>query len=252
MAGTFWYFRYFCYFHSLSPASGLLSPKLICTQCKLPSPCPPVRWLINAYLFSLLVPSFIHPFVLCLLSFCHFSLLLCFICLMHSLFYLLSSSLTISLPHRSSGHGPVLPFADNLAAMFTPGSLPQHYFEHLTYLLSSSFFDLNLNRERMSVYTSQANFALSRKNLAHLVQTIIFEEFAKFDYGEEDNQEIYGKLDPPEYDISAITNRTVALIYSSNDEWASVQDFESIGQRMRGKLHQWSIIYNFYLCLIIE
>lgn len=87
----------------------------------------------------------------------------------------------------------------------------------------------------MSVYTSQANFALSRKNLAHLVQTIIYEEFAKFDYGEEANEEIYGKLDPPEYDISAITNRTVALIYSSNDEWASVEDFESIGQRMRGK-----------------
>lgn len=119
--------------------------------------------------------------------------------------------------------------------MFTPGSLPQQYFEQLTYLLSSSFFDLNLNRERMQVYTSQANFALSRKNLAHLVQTIVFDEFAKFDYGVEENQNIYGKMDPPEYDIAAITNRTVGLIYSANDEWASVQDFESIGQRMRGK-----------------
>lgn len=134
--------------------------------------------------------------------------------------------------------------------MFTPGSALQQYFEQLTYLLSSSFFDLNLNRDRMSVYTSQLNFALSRKNLAHLVQTIVFEEFAKFDYGQQDNQHIYGKLDPPEYDISAITNRTVALIYSANDEWASVQDFESIGHRMRGKsLHPLPLIFSLSLSL---
>ena len=177
-----------------------------------------------------------------------------FICLMYSLFSPPLSPLSFFFfPSlcRSSGHGPVLPFADNLASMFTPGSALQQYFEQLTYLLSSSFFDLNLNRDRMSVYTSQLNFALSRKNLAHLVQTIVFEEFAKFDYGQQDNQHIYGKLDPPEYDISAITNRTVAIIYSANDEWASVQDFESIGHRMRGKsLHPLSLSSLFFLLLL--
>lgn len=87
----------------------------------------------------------------------------------------------------------------------------------------------------MSVYTAQANFALSRKNLAHLVQFIVYDEFAKFDYGPAGNQLVYGREDPPEYDLRCITNRSVALIYSKNDEWASVEDFESIGSTMKGK-----------------
>ena len=86
----------------------------------------------------------------------------------------------------------------------------------------------------MSVYTAQANFTLSRKNLAHLCQFITYDEFAKFDYGESVNESVYGKRDPPEYDLRCITNRTVAVIYSKNDEWASVQDFESIGSTMKG------------------
>lgn len=88
----------------------------------------------------------------------------------------------------------------------------------------------------MSVYTGQANFALSKKNLAHLVQFIIYDEFAKFDYGEDGNMMVYGRPDPPEYDLKNITNRTVGIIYSSNDEWASLEDFESIGTTMKGEL----------------
>lgn len=86
----------------------------------------------------------------------------------------------------------------------------------------------------MSVYTAQANFCLTRKNLAHLCQFITYDEFAKYDYGQSENEFKYGKRDPPEYDLRNITNRTVALIYSQNDEWASVHDFESIGQTMKG------------------
>lgn len=128
----------------------------------------------------------------------------------------------------------MLNFVDTLATKFTSGSVLQSYFDHFTYLFSSSFFDLDLDRSRMSVYTAQANFCLTRKNLAHLCQFIVYDEFAKFDYGEPDNESKYGKREPPEYDLKSITNRTVALIYSRNDEWASVQDFESIGATMKG------------------
>lgn len=124
---------------------------------------------------------------------------------------------------------------DTLSDMLSSGNILQQVFDDLTYLLSTSFFDLNLNRSRMSVYTAQANFALSRKNLAHLVQFIVYDEFAKFDYGPAGNQLVYGREDPPEYDLRCITNRSVALIYSKNDEWASVSDFESIGSTMKGK-----------------
>lgn len=116
------------------------------------------------------------------------------------------------------------------------GTILQNYFDQITYLLSTSFFDLNLNRDRISVYTGQNNFALSKKNLAHLVQFIIYDEFAKFDYGEAGNMLVYGRPDPPEYDLKNITNRTVGIIYSSNDEWASLEDFESIGTTMKGEL----------------
>lgn len=119
--------------------------------------------------------------------------------------------------------------------MFSSGNVLQYYFDQLTYMLSSSFFDLDLDRSRMSVYTAQANFCLTKKNLAHLVQFIMYDEFAKFDYGEAGNEFLYGKRDPPEYDLRNITNRSVAMIYSKNDEWATVQDFQSIGATMRGK-----------------
>lgn len=124
---------------------------------------------------------------------------------------------------------------DSLSEIFSRGNVLQDYFDHLTYLFSTSFFDLNLNRSRMSVYTAQANFSLSRKNLAHLVQFIVYDEFAKFDYGSTGNEIVYGRQDPPEYDLRSITNRSVAIIYSKNDEWASVEDFESIGSTMKGK-----------------
>jgi len=133
----------------------------------------------------------------------------------------------------STGSGPVLPFMDSMSSVLSKGNILQTYFDTLTYLFSTSFFDLNLNRSRMSVYTAQANFALSRKNLAHLVQFIVYDEFAKFDYGPLGNEVVYGRQDPPEYDLRSITNRSVAIIYSKNDEWSSVEDFESIGNTMR-------------------
>ena len=73
------------------------------------------------------------------------------------------------------------------------------------------------------------------RNLAHLVQFIVYDEFAKFDYGSTGNEVAYGRQDPPEYDLRSITNRSVAIIYSKNDEWASIEDFESIGNTMKGK-----------------
>lgn len=103
-----------------------------------------------------------------------------------------------------------------------------YYYNQLMYQLFVTFFDCNADRARLGVYTAQANFSLSKKNLAHLIQFNMFDEFTKFDHGDDNNVKVYQNLDPPEYDLKNITNRSVALIYCKNDQWSTVQDVDFI------------------------
>ena len=102
------------------------------------------------------------------------------------------------------------------------------------YQLFLTFFDCNADRSRLGVYTAQANFSLSKKNLAHLIQFNMFDEFTKFDFGDDNNTRIYHNIDPPEYDLKNITNRSVALIYCKNDQWSTVEDVDFIANSLTG------------------
>lgn len=77
--------------------------------------------------------------------------------------------------------------------------------------------------------------ALSKKNLAHLIQVNMFDEFTRYDHGDDKNMKLYGNVDPPEYDLKAITNKYIAVIYTKNDMWTSVADVDFISSSLSGK-----------------
>lgn len=137
---------------------------------------------------------------------------------------------------QNTAPGPVLPFVEQITKFFGSGNIFEDYINQLSMFAVTKFYDMNVDVKRLSVYTAQANLALSKKNLAHLIQVNMFDEFTKYDHGDMINQKLYGSIDPPEYDLKAITNRFIALIYSKSDMWSSVEDVDYISNSLTGML----------------
>ena len=127
-----------------------------------------------------------------------------------------------------------MPFVDKINGLLGAGFLMDYYVHYMMYMFFNSFYDMDVDTNRMGVYTAQANVAISKKNLAQLVQFNMFDEFTKYDYGEQTNQRVYGNVDPPEYELKKITNRTIGLIYSKNDMWSTVEDVNFIAESLSG------------------
>ena len=103
-------------------------------------------------------------------------------------------------------------------------------------LISSSFVDSDVNQDRLTVYAAQTHLCLSKKNAAHFLQTILYDEFSRFDNGDNGNEKMYGEPDPPCYELKNITNRTVAIIHCKNDQYTSSRDIDFISNSMNGEL----------------
>jgi lysosomal acid lipase/cholesteryl ester hydrolase len=161
--------------------------------------------------------------------------------------------LKITLPIPGFIKNPILRFAEIVLRSTSPGPLPllssvgkviayvgsgnmfQYHLSRLMNLVSSSFVASDLNQDRLTVYAAQTHLCLSKKNAAHLLQTMIYDEFSRFDNGDDENEKIYGDVDPPNYDLKHITNRTVAIIHCKRDQYTSRSDIDFIGNTMNGK-----------------
>ena len=108
---------------------------------------------------------------------------------------------------QSTRPGPVLPYVEQAIKFFGFGHVFEHLVNNIAIRMVNQVYDVNVDANRLPVYTAQANLALSKKNLAHLIQMNMFEEFTKYDHGDEKNEKIYGCVDPPEYDLKSISNR---------------------------------------------
>ncbi|XP_033209290.1 lipase 3-like isoform X2 [Belonocnema kinseyi] len=75
----------------------------------------------------------------------------------------------------------------------------------------------------------------SLKQFAHYAQLIKSNKFRKFDYGLTGNLKKYGKLFPPDYNLSKITTR-VALHYSDNDYFAATSDVARLYRQLRNPI----------------
>ncbi|KAI1278114.1 Lipase member M [Halotydeus destructor] len=129
--------------------------------------------------------------------------------------------------------GAFMPHVERIVRFFGCGHMFEQQFNSIAMSLANQLYSLDVDPKRLPVYTAQANLALSKKNLAHLMQIHIYEEFARFDHGDKVNTKLYGSVDPPEYDLKAITNKYIALIYTQNDMWASVDDVDYITNKLQ-------------------
>lgn len=90
-----------------------------------------------------------------------------------------------------------------------------------------------LNHDRLNVYLSHIPSGTSAWNIIHYVQLTKSGKFAKFDHGSpKKNLDVYGSPDPPEYDLTKITNQYIALYYSINDWVSSPEDVHDLKEKM--------------------
>lgn len=78
--------------------------------------------------------------------------------------------------------------------------------------------------------------ATSVKNLVHFAQIVNSKQFRKYDYGSEQNFEIYGTNEPPEYNVSRIT-APVALLCSTGDLLSSTKDVAKLRPYLQNEVH---------------
>lgn len=99
--------------------------------------------------------------------------------------------------------------------------------------LSVGFNEEELDESRVSAYLSHMPSGTSVKNIAHYGQGIISGRFAKFDHGVLANQIIYGQTKAPDYDLSKIRSKSLALFIAENDWLASPKDVAHLRADLR-------------------
>lgn len=132
---------------------------------------------------------------------------------------------------QASGPGELRIFhlTSKVISYVASGNMFQYHLSRgLQRLLSLFYVHSDLDPNRLSVFASQMHFWMSKKQLSHFMQQIIYNEFSRYDYGEEKNKIAYGDADPPLYDLREVTNQTIAMIYSKTDAVHSPGDVENV------------------------
>lgn len=81
------------------------------------------------------------------------------------------------------------------------------------------------NTDRYPTALSNVPSGAGYMDFLHYAQSIKHGTFARYDYGNRANMEIYGQKSPPEYDLSAI-NIPIALVAGSGDELGDPKDVQ--------------------------
>lgn len=92
-----------------------------------------------------------------------------------------------------------------------------------------------IDRPRLGVYGCHFPNRTSKQNYVHIVQNLRDKRFAKFNWGEEKNMQLYGSADPPKYRLEKIDNPYIALMYSSDDPLGTPSDIENLKKQLTGK-----------------
>lgn len=77
--------------------------------------------------------------------------------------------------------GPVLPMVERLIKTLGYGHIFEHQVNKLSLAIVRQMYDVNVDYARLPVYTAQANLALSKKNLAHLIQVSVCKHIVDWD-----------------------------------------------------------------------
>lgn len=114
-------------------------------------------------------------------------------------------------------------FADHLA------NLPTKYFLKQLIFSIAGYDHEKLNDTRLPVYMCHAPAGTSFKNMRHLIQMSESKKFQMYDYGENLNPIKYnGSLIVPQYLLSNIDSKNVALIYGANDYISTASNIKAL------------------------
>lgn len=102
-----------------------------------------------------------------------------------------------------------------------------------------------LNEDRLPVYLSHTPAGTSAWNIVHFGQNYLSGKFRRFDLGnEKKNIDLYGQSSPPEYDLTKITNKYIALFSSLNDWLAPPEDVLTLKHTLKVPLLEDHVVPN--------
>ncbi|KAK9870231.1 hypothetical protein WA026_006316 [Henosepilachna vigintioctopunctata] len=88
-------------------------------------------------------------------------------------------------------------------------------------------YDSEITTKLFRVYGTK----FSLKHLFHYLQIFNTGIFRRYDYGKKENLNIYGSIEPPEYDLGKIS-APVALFWGENDCWSRPKDIEEMTRKL--------------------
>jgi lysosomal acid lipase/cholesteryl ester hydrolase len=132
------------------------------------------------------------------------------------------------------GIGEFLPSSwlmDLLAVLFCGENNPLQVVCTSIIFILCGFNPAQMNETLLPTIMMHTPAGASTKQIIHYGQEVIPANFARYDFGNEDNMQIYGQVDPPHYDIGLV-DVPVSLYWSDNDWLAEVGDVKRLAEQL--------------------
>ena len=94
----------------------------------------------------------------------------------------------------------------------------------------------SLNISRFPIYFTSFPAGTSSKDARHYAQNFDSKKFAEYDYGPLKNQMLYGSIEPPEYNLTKITNSEIYFIKGPADTIADPIDVNALRKTLGSKI----------------
>eukprot|EP00455_Lapot_gusevi_P033886 TRINITY_DN3717_c0_g1_i4.p1 TRINITY_DN3717_c0_g1~~TRINITY_DN3717_c0_g1_i4.p1 ORF type:complete len:263 (+),score=104.78 TRINITY_DN3717_c0_g1_i4:127-915(+) len=111
-----------------------------------------------------------------------------------------------------------------------PGVLTDALCEDIIFALCGTNTDIehNLNATRFEVYTTHTPAGTSVQNMAHWAQSVRSGKYRMYDYGFFGNLKHYGRISPPDYDLTKLTKPLTAVFTGGHDALADPVDVQTV------------------------
>ncbi|KAH9426304.1 Alpha/beta-hydrolase lipase region [Dermatophagoides pteronyssinus] len=135
----------------------------------------------------------------------------------------------------------MVPFSSGTRSFFSnvcENILTKQLCFNMFYQFTGTIMD-NINPNRLTVFTSNIGMGSSSWNAAHLLQLYkrLDGNFTSFDMGDSvKNLDRYGQSEPFNYDASIINSTNIALIYTENDWFNTIEQIERLRKTLPKKL----------------
>ena len=110
--------------------------------------------------------------------------------------------------------------------------------------------------DRMAVLGRHEPGGTSAENIVHWIQMMNSGNFQRYDYGQEENINVYGQPTPPLYDVqnfkSNVKDLNMLLLRGENDALADKEDFKTLIEELSDKIGNYLFLsYLLYLSFLL-